>query len=76
MSDEEKAIYFDKKLVIDQESLFENRDFWIILACSILGVILLISIICLFCSISKANKSIVSEVEIMDNKPTNLSEKH
>ena len=66
MSEEDRTLYFNKKIIIEEKEVTEDTRFWVIVVSGVLGLFLIICIICLFCKMRSKNKEIISEVEIMD----------
>ena len=69
MTEEERSIYFDKKVEKTEKDVTEDINFWIIQGGIILGLILILCLIYLFCKMNRANKEIISEVEVLGNGP-------
>ena len=67
MSEEEKAIYFDKKVVKDQKDVTEDSRFWVIVLSTVFTLYVVACLLSMFCRVKKANFEIVSEVQVISD---------
>ena len=73
MTEEEKAIYFDKKVIKDEKDVTEDSRFWVIVLSTVFTLYIVACLLSMFCRVKRANQEIVSKVEVINgDKPISL----